>query len=128
MAKKGNGKTSAEKVVKVKADFKKKAAEKAHAHQTKRLEFIAQYGKAIASAFAALGDKATSSGTWKKVFPKSQEPQRLTDYALVALGLKETTDKGLIAWRDADKLGAVATSQPKARKVKKVNGDAQVQA
>ena len=128
MAKKANGKVVTEKATKAKADFKKVAAEKAKAHQAKRLEFIAQYGKAIASAFAALGDKATSSGTWKKVFPKSQEPQRLTDYALVALGLKETTDKGLIAWRDADKLGAVATSQPKARKAKKVSGDAQVQA
>ena len=115
MAKKGNGKVVTEKATKAKADFKKVAAEKAKAHQTKRLEFIAKFGKILAALWAK-EEHPSSMGIWRKAFPKADQPCRLTDYALVALGIRQTEDKGLLAWCKADKLGAVATSQPKARK------------
>ena len=87
MAKNGTGKATAEKVVR---NGSARAA---------RAEFIVKYGKKIAEAWASFPKgKATSAGTWKKVFPKAEVPQRLTDYALVALGLKQTKDKGLLAW------------------------------
>jgi len=128
MAKKANGKVVTEKATKAKADFKKVAAEKAKAHQTKRLEFIAKFGKVIAAAWAKLGDKANAMEVQRTALPK--EPIRMVDYALVALGLRESKDKGLGAWVKADKLVSTATSQPKARKAtKKANGhEAQVQA
>lgn len=129
MSKMKNGGTPAGNGVKKngKADFKKLAAEKAKAHQTKRLEFVAKFGKVLAAAWAK-EEKPTSMGVWRKAFPKAEEPCRLVDYTLVALGIRQTKDEGLLAWVKADKLGAVATSQPKARKAKKVSGDAQVQA
>jgi len=131
MAKKANGKVVTEKATKAKADFKKVAAEKAKAHQTKRLEFIAKFGKVLAAAWAKM-EHPSSMGVWRAVFPKEEEPCRLVDYTLVALGIRQTKDEGLIAWTKADKLGAVATSEPrkakKAKVVKKVEHEAQVQA
>jgi hypothetical protein len=115
MAKKATAVVKAENVTKAKADFKKVTAEKAKAHQTKRLEFIAKFGKVLAAAWAK-EEKPTSMGIWRKVFPKAEEPCRLVDYTLVALGIRQSKDEGLLAWVKADKLGAVATSQPKARK------------
>ena len=130
MAKKANGKVVTEKAIKVKANFKEQAKAKAAAHQTKRLEFIAKFGKVLAAAWAKM-EHPSSMGVWRAVFPKEEEPCRLVDYTLVALGIRQTKDEGLLAWVKADKLGAVATSQPKARKAKatkQVEHEARVQA
>jgi hypothetical protein len=104
MTKKVNGtKAVAEKTAKVEP--------KAQGGRAMRTEFIEKFGKKIAEAWASFPQgKATSAGTWKKVFPKAESPQRLTDYALVALGLKQTKDKGLLAWAKED--GAKHASPP----------------
>ena len=98
MAKKKNGGAVAEKTAEI------KAAGKATSAQEERKAFVEKCGKRIAEAFASFPKgKATSAGTWKKAFPKAEVPQRLVDYALYVLGLRKTTDKGLIRWAEEDK-------------------------
>lgn len=112
MAKKGNGKkVTAEKVTK----FKEQAEAKAKAHQVKRLEFISRFGKILAAAWAKM-EHPSSMGVWRAVFPKAEEPCRLVDYTLLALGIRQSKDEGLLAWVKADALIGSATSQPKATK------------
>jgi hypothetical protein len=115
MAKKATAVVKAENITKAKADFKAQAEAKAKAHQTKRLEFIAKFGKVIAAAWAKLGDKANVMEVQRTVLPK--EPIRMVDYALVALGLRESKDKGLLAWVKADRMVTSAAS-PAPKKVK----------
>ena len=102
-----NGKATPEKVV------------KASAAQEERRQFIEKHGKAIAQAFASFPKgKASSAAVWRKVFPKAETPQRLTDYALYFLGLRKTEDKGLIRWAQEDK----AETKPQATPAPKHNG------
>lgn len=98
MAKKKNGGAVAEKTAEV------KVASKATSAQEERKAFVERYGKKVAEAFASFPKgKATSAGTWKKAFPKAEVPQRLVDYCLYFLGLRDTKDKGLQDWLKADK-------------------------
>ena len=98
MAKGKKGGAVAEKTAQV------KAAGKATSAQEERKTFIEKYGKKVAEAFASFPKgKASSAAVWRKVFPKAETPQRMTDYALYFLGLRKTEDKGLIRWAEEDK-------------------------
>ena len=116
MSKMKNGGTPAGNGVKKngKAKFVEQAKAKQSAHRKLRAEFLAKYGKAIASAWSALGEKANSMAVAAKVLP--DQPTRLVDYVTLKLGLRESKDLGLQAWLKDDLVGAVATSQPKAKK------------
>jgi len=106
MATKVNGKAKdAEK------SFVKMAKARAGKAQAARRDFVQKFGKALSAGWSKLGDKANVMSVAKAVAPK--EPVRLVHYALVSLGLVQTKDGALIAWRDADK---TATSEPKAKK------------
>ena len=91
---KKNGKATAEKVTKM----VKARAGKA---QEARRDFVQKFGKALSAGWSKLGDKGNVMSVAKAVAPK--EPVRLVHYALVSLGLVQTKDEALIAWRDADK-------------------------
>lgn len=107
MSNKANGtKAVAEKTAKVTKSAEKAPQGKGNGNaRAARAEFIAKFGERIAKAFASFPKgKATSAGTWKKVFPKAESPQRMTDYCLVALGLKSSKDKGLLEWVKDDEV------------------------
>ena len=119
MAKNGTGKTAAPKAAKMKGLARKISSivdepkvVKTGTQSEARLAFVAKYGEKIVEAWKAAGDKATSMGTWRSVFPKAEQPCRLVDYALVYLGLRKTEDKGLLGWLKADQ----AESKAKAKK------------
>ena len=115
MAKKATAVVKAENVTKAKADFKAQAQARANKAQQARRDFVQKFGKAISAAWAKLGDKANVMAVAKVAAPS--EPIRMIDYALVALGLRESKDKGLLAWVKADRMVTSAAS-PAPKKVK----------
>lgn len=108
---KKNGKVVTDKMAS-KESFKAMAQAKASKAQAARRDFVQRLGKLISQAWSKL-EKPTVLGV-AKTLPK--EPVRLVHYALVSLGLVQTKDEALIAWRDADKAVTMATSEPKAKK------------
>lgn len=116
LAKKDIGKVTAEKATK--ANFKELAEARSRKSQQERVGFVQEFGKALSSAWAKLGDKANVLAV-AKTMPKAKV--RLVHYALVSLGLLETKDGGLLAWVKADKALptlSAATPAPKKSKVK----------
>ena len=99
MSTKKNGKVVTEKATS-KESFVKMAKARAGKAQEARRDFVQKFGKALSAGWAKL-EHPSVLAVAKAVAPK--EPVRLVHYALVSLGLVQTKDGALIAWRDADK-------------------------
>lgn len=113
MAKKGNGKVGTEKATKAKANFAEKAKAAAVKRGEERRKFFADHAKQIGEAFKAM-DKPTSMGVGVKLKLNT----RLVDYVTLRLGLRKSTDAGLIKWIETDEEAQAkpqATSAPKKR-------------
>lgn len=114
MAKKATAVVKAENVTKAKADFKAQAQARARKSQQERVGFVQEFDKAISAAWAKLEHPSVVA-----VAKSLKQAPRMVDYVTVVLGLRESKDKGLLAWVKADRMvTSAATPAPKKGKVK----------